>query len=449
MELKILIVEPNPEIAEIFRKNFAEQFGAIVTLYSDAKTALRSLTDLQSSYSLFIVRNLNIHAEEEIAVLFLNHIYDFSLKTPLIVIGEFEHAYKKYAYISEKMRIEELNRLTLKALGLKKEDFKNVKLPEYIAYPLRFFYLLNAFPTTVCMKLVKKAGDEYVCHFKAGDEFNTEGLEKYAEVGLTEFYVPKEENEVFMNAIILQGLTAIKKASTLEENIQATEQTFIISAELMKGLGINSTATLLVDQTLQIMRAQVTKPDQLAQLLKKLLDNQMSYSYRRSYLICVLSNALFPKMEWGSGEQQQIILTKLSMISYFHDIFLSDEKLLKIMNHKDFKNADLTTDERDLVLNHANRAALLVQSYPRLPQGVDVIIKQHHGVTNGVGFPEQYTIAISPMAIFFIVVEDFATQLLSLNPGDKIHTIVQVLKERYQLPSYKKIVNEIEAMVIK
>jgi hypothetical protein len=447
MELKILIVEPNAEIAEIFRKNFAQRFDAKVIVFNTANKAIEHLEITTIIYSIFIVRNS--HGEEAIAAKVLNYIYDQSLQIPCIVVGEFEHSFKKYVVIPEKTRIEELNRLMLKELGLKKENFKAVKLPEYIAYPLRFFYLLDTFPTTVCMKRIKKAGDEYVCHFHAGESFNSDGLEKYAEVGLTEFYIPKDENEAFMNAILVQGIQSIKKSSTLEESVSATEQIFVISSDLMKGLGINASATLLVDQTLQVMRAQVTKPDQLTQLLRKLLDNQMSFSYRRSYLICLLSNSLFPKMEWGNGEQQQIILIKISMISYFHDIFLDDEKLLKIMNQEDFKKSDLTPAERDLVLNHANRAALLVQGYPRLPQGVDLIIKQHHGVSNGVGFPDQLTSAISPMAIFFIVVEDFATQILTLKEGQKLSSIIPILKERYQLPSFKKIISEIEALLAK
>lgn len=447
MELKILIVEPKTEISEILKKNFAQQFGASVIAFANAKSSILHLKETEIVYSLFIVRNLQ--ENEASASVLLNYIYDHNLKAPLIVIGDFEHVYKNYVLVSEKLRIEEVNRLALKALGLKKEDFLKLKLPEYVGYPLRYFYLLDTFPTNVCMKRIKKHSDEYVCHFQAGESFTIEGLEKYAEVGLTEFYIPREENDAFMNAILVQGINSIKKASTLEENVAATEQTFVISSDLMKGLGINSSALLLVDQTLQVMRAQVTKPDQLSQLLRKLLDNQMSFSYRRSYLICLLSNSLFPHMEWGSGEQQQIILNKISMISYFHDIFLEDEKLLKIMNNEDLKSANLTVAEKDTVLNHAHRAALLVQKCPRLPQGVDLIIKQHHGVSNGVGFQEQLTSSISPMAIFFIVVEDFATQLLMLNTGQKISTIIPILKERYQLPSFKKIVLEIENMLKK
>ena len=447
MELKILIIEPTLEIAGILQKNFAEQFGAGVTVFSKVGEALTHFDLNKPKYSLIIVRNFS--PKEEIAHIFLNYMYDQSLMTPLIVIGEFEHSYNKFTAISEILRVEELNRLAMKAMGLKKEDFKKLKLPEFIGYPLRFFYLLSLFPTHVYIKLVRKAGDEYVERFQKGENFSADDLEKFAELGLTELYIAKEENEIFMNAILIKGISSIKKTSTLEESVIATEQTFVISSELLKALGINPSTTLLVDQTLQVMRAQVNKPDQLSMLLKKLLDNQMSFSYRRSYLICLLSNELFPKMEWGSGEQRQNMLEKLSMISYFHDIYLDDDKLLKIITSEEFNKSDLTSFENDQVLNHANRAALLVQQYPRLPQGVDLILKQHHGTTNGVGFPVQLSASISPMAIFFLVLEDFATKILTLKPGEKINSIIPMFKERYQLPSYRKIVNEIEKMLKK
>ncbi len=154
-------------------------------------------------------------------------------------------------------------------------------------------------------------------------------------------------------------------------------------------------------------------------------------------------------MEWGSQEQQNILLEKITMVSFFHDIHLEEERLLKIMDTKALKKANLTPNEKDLVMNHANKAALLIQSYPKLPQGVDLIIKQHHGVSNGVGFPEFFTAGISPMAIFFMVIEDFVTQMLEQKDLSGIPNILIHLKAKYELPTYRKVVTEIEGIVSK
>lgn len=452
MNLKFLLVEPNESLGELISKNLEREFGARVILCKSAAEATEPIKKGEY-FDLFVVRNNSEETPdrpiEAIAAVFLNLIYDNSLKTPLIVIGEFEHTYKKYALVSDHLRIEELNRLVLKALNLKKEEFNHLKLPDYIPFPIKYFYLMNLSPCDVYIKLVKKTGDEYVKRLNFGENFTRENLRKYEDLGLAEFFILKEERELFMNGLLTQSLKNLRAPHTIDEAVVMTGDSFVISSDLIKSLGITSTCVAMVDQTVQQMRTQITKTDKLGSLLKKLLDDQLSYSYRRSYMICLISHTLLPKMEWGSHEQQTNMLEKLSMVSFFHDIYLEEERLLKIMDNEGMKKAGLTPRERDAVLNHANKAALLAQTYPRLPQGVDIIIKQHHGVSNGVGFPEMLTAGISPMAIFFVVIEDFVTQILEHNDLNNFSEILFNLKQRYQLPTYRKIVAEIEAMLTK
>jgi hypothetical protein len=305
-------------------------------------------------------------------------------------------------------------------------------------------------PCDVYIRLVKKTGDDYVKRLHLGESFTKDDLKKYEDLGLQEFYILSDERELFMNGLLTQSLRNLKSSQSVEQAMEKTGDSFIISSDLIKSLGVSSTCIAMVDQTVHQMRTQIMKSDKLGLLLKKLLDNQMSFSYRRSYFICLMTYTLLPKMEWGSSEQIPSLMEKISMVSFFHDIYLlEDEKLLKIMDYDTFRKANLTSRERDAVLNHANKAALLTQTYPKLPQGVDLIIKQHHGVSNGVGFPEMLTTAISPMAIFFIVVEDFVTCVLEQGNVDNFVSIIKYLKERYQLPTYRKVVTEIEAIVVK
>ena len=452
MELKILLVEPNAEIGDLIAKNLERELGARIIHFKSGVEAIESVKK-GDYYDIFIVRNMSQetvdHPIEAIAALFVNLIYDNSLKIPLIVIGEFEHTYKKFAMVSDRLKIEELNRLVMKACNLKKDDFDHLKLPDYISFQTKFFYLMTLSPCNVFIKLVKKTGDEYVKRLHFGESFTKDDLRKYEDLGLQELYILKEERELFMNGLLTQSLRNLRVGQDNDQTLVMTGDSFVISSELVKSLGISSTCVAMVDQTVLHMRNQISKADKLGHLLKKLLDNKLSYSYRRSYLICLMSHVLIPKMEWGSSEQQISILEKISLVSFFHDIYLEDEKLLKVMDLESLRKANLTPRERDSVLNHANKAALLVQSYPKLPQGVDLIIKQHHGVSNGVGFPEALTVGISPMAIFFVVVEDFATCILEHNDLENFANIVKYLKLRYQLPTYRKIVTEIEALVIK
>lgn len=453
MDLKILLVEPNEQIGDLIAKNLDREFDAKIIYLKSGAEAIERIKGGEY-FDLFVVRNHSQetvdHPIEAIAGLFLNLIYDESLTTPLIVIGEIEHTLKKYAMVSDKLSIGELNRLVLKALNLKKESFGHRKLPDYIAFPTKYFYLMTLCPCDVYIRLVKKTGDDYVKRLHLGESFTKDDLKKYEDLGLQEFYILKDERELFMNGLLTQSLRNLKLSQNIEQAMEKTGDSFVISSDLIKSLGVSSTCIAMVDQTVHQMRTQIMKSDKLGLLLKKLLDNQMSFSYRRSYFICLMTYTLLPKMEWGSSEQIPSLMEKISMVSFFHDIYLlEDEKLLKIMDYETFRKANLTSREKDAVLNHANKAALLTQSYPKLPQGVDLIIKQHHGVSNGVGFPEMLTTAISPMAIFFIVVEDFVTCVLEQGNTDNFISIIKYLKERYQLPTYRKVVTEIEAVVVK
>lgn len=455
MQLKFLLIEPVETTAEVIEKNLQREFGAVTVTTLTAAEGVERLKKAEH-FDLIVARNFAEetaeHAAEPIAELLLNALYDFNLKTPLIVIGEFEHTYKQYALVSERLRIEEINRLVLKALDLKKEDFNHLKLPDYIPFPIRLFFLMSNSPCDIYIKLVKKTGEEFVKRLHFGETFNREDLLKYEELGLKEFFVLRDERELFMNGLLTQSLKTMKALTNTDEKaaVAVVGDSFVISSDLILTLGISPAAIAMVDQTITHMKSQINKSDKLGQLLKRLLDNQLSYSFRRSYLISLLSHTLLPKMEWGSGDQQSILLDKLMLVSFFHDIYLEEERFLKIMDNESFRKADLTPRERDLILNHANRAAMLVQSYPKLPQGVDMIIKQHHGVSNGVGFPEVLTASISPMAVFFIVVEDFVTQLLTLNEDtSRVPLIIKNTKERFQLPSYRKVATELENIILK
>lgn len=404
--IKILLIEPTETIGDLITKNLQRTFDADVTYVKTAEVGVDAVKN-GSQFSLIIARNL-------FAAPVLNCLYDLSLQTPFIVIGDFEHVYKKYALVSDQLRLEEVNRLVLKALGLKKESFEHLKLPDYVPFPVKHFFLMNKSPCDVYIKLVKKTGDEYVRRLKTGESFDREDLLKYQEFGVTDLYILKENYDVFMEGLLTQSLNALKNARSMEEAVDLAGESFAISTDLMRELGITPVCVAIVNQTIASMKNQIVQAGKLGPLLKKILEDHHSYSYRHSFLICALSYTLLPKMEWGSGDQQASLLEKIAMVSYFHDVYLDDEKLQKICSTEEMRKAGLTPRETDQLINHAHHAATLVQSYPRLPQGVDVIIKQHHGATNGVGFPEVFTAAISPMAIFFIVVEDFAKKVLAL-----------------------------------
>lgn len=441
MKLQILVVEPSEQVRSILQRNFENQFGAEVIQSSSSSEAVNIL-DSGEFFDLIVTRNE--FDDVQLANILLNYIYDHSLKTPLIVIGDFEHSLKKMAFVSPKPRIEEINRLCLRALNLKKENFKSLKLPDFIPYPTHYLYPMKFTPCDIYIRLVKKEGDEYVKRFNEDEEFSRADIAKYEELGLKEFFVLKDETVEFTNALIGQSLNKVKESAPEQIN-EVLDSTFSISMDMIRKVGITPEAKVLADRTIAEIDQQVSKSELFSSLLKRILDDKFSFSYRRSYLTSLIAASIIPQLDWGGVENYPQMLHKITMVCFFHDVYLEDERLLKVMDSTALKSQEFVKnlDEKNMVINHAHKAASLMQSYAKLPTGVDLVIKQHHGSSNGVGFPEQLTSALSPMTILFIVVEDFANKVLT---SEKINLekIMEELTLKYTLPSYKRIVTEIK-----
>ena len=114
VRLKIVIIHPDIKVRDVLRRNFEDNLGAEVL---ETLSSSETFNLLEKNPDVSAIITLNEIGEDKVAGLLLNYLYDLNLKTPLIVIGEFEHTLKKYAIVSSVLKIEEINRLILKSLN--------------------------------------------------------------------------------------------------------------------------------------------------------------------------------------------------------------------------------------------------------------------------------------------------------------------------------------------
>ena len=112
---------------------------------------------------------------------------------------------------------------------------------------------------------------------------------------------------------------------------------------------------------------------------------------------------------------------------------------------------DLSVKEKELVLNHARMAAELVITYRRSPMGADLLIKQHHGMTNGIGFAIDFKDDISPLSKIVIISEAFVEEYMKGKDNDPnyqidLKKIIPTLIEKFKKSTYKKIIETLETI---
>ncbi|WP_127715845.1 hypothetical protein [Halobacteriovorax sp. HLS] len=447
-----LIIESDERVLDLLTQGLGNEFDANIITEFDFDSVEQILNT--ESVDLVIVRNsfeLNMR-DIQAAKLLMNLVYDLEKGPPIIVLGEFEFVGQHFDSLPDRFRIEELYRTVIKVLEITPEQIQHFKLPDYVSLAIENFFLIDHAPCDFYIKIVSVDGERFLKRINSQESIDREVIEKYQNNRVRSFYVKKEDHPNLLNHLLQQSLEKIVKVGQSSKSIhEINSETYGISQNLIDAIGVTEHTIRLANASIASMVKSVRGSRNLKSMLEELLSNPSSYAYKRNYLISALCCELAPLMEWGSGDQLDLQIEKMTFFSFFHDIFIKEEQHLKIFSNQQVKELDLQTSE--LVLNHANKAASLIQSFPRTPGGVDLLIKQHHGTTSGVGFAQNFTTNISPMAIAFIVVEKYAYHILEMKSDDLLSSdkkmeIFNKLYAEFSLPSYRKIVESLEKISI-
>ncbi len=450
--LKLLLIESNDRVLKLLGDGLSLDFDAkILSTYKtfDAKQIID-----HERPNLIIVRNkFKVDDESiEMANTVMNYLYDIRSNIPVIVLGDFEFPSGIFEVLPDRFRIEELKRLIIKLLKISPDQLRQMKLPDYVPLAIQNFYLMEVASCDIYIKLQTKTEEKFIKRINKDDSIDKFAVQKYEENRVQFFYIRKEDHTHLLNELLQQSLEKIVNVAKSGRSVhEINSDTYSISQNLIDAVGVTDHTVRLSNVAIAAMSKSIEGHREISGLIKDILDNPGSYAYKRNYLTSALCHEIAPLMDWGTGEQLSLQQEKMTYLSFFHDIYLRNESHLKIFSNEDVKNLEL--EAGDLVLNHANMAANLIQSYPKTPSGVDILIKQHHGTTTGVGFAGSYSAGISPMAIAFIVIEKYAYHILE-HSSEELEDIVtrkgifHRLYEEFKLPSYKRIVDILNKLSI-
>jgi HD-GYP domain-containing protein (c-di-GMP phosphodiesterase class II) len=189
----------------------------------------------------------------------------------------------------------------------------------------------------------------------------------------------------------------------------------------------------------------------LKNLLGELLESKQEYVYVHSLVSSFVASKIVEKMPWGSLEQAE----KIAFAFFFHDLYL----LPVYKKHPEFKSEEelllddhVSEEDKKLIMDHAKLSGDLIKTFPRAPIGADMIVTQHHGMINGVGFAINYKDDISPLSKIMMISETVADDLLkTYQQGIKEvnkEKIIEKLNQKFRTHTYKKIIQTIDLINI-
>ncbi|EQC43069.1 hypothetical protein M899_0417 [Bacteriovorax sp. BSW11_IV] len=445
-----ILLEKNQRVIDILKPALAKEFNVNVEVGSSADD-VSLLLKKENQFSIVLARNIfeDVNEKIEFAKLAFNCLYDIESEVPLITFGDVDFTYQNLKSLPDRFKVNDLFMTVKEVLNLSSKDMESIKTPDFVPVPLNNFYLMTSCFCDVYIRIQKDGKDHYVKRIKSGDVFDKDVIKKYEDMKLESFYVQKEDHEEFLDQLLDQSVQKVVETTERDAHIEVIADSYGISQNLIDDLGFSKQVVTMSNAAIGSMMKNISDTG-FGAMLRDLLKNKNSFSYKRSYLISLFSYQVIPRMDWGQSEKQiNQNFEKMVFVSFFHDILLKEETHLKIMSQSDLKDADLPGFQQTLINEHANKVSTMVQRFPKAPPGADVIIRQHHGTLNGVGFSEGPSNNISPMALVFVVIEDFVHQLLMQLESGKISTsdLFVSLEAKYKLVNYKKVVTILKRIV--
>ncbi len=434
-----LIVESHLQLTDFYSINLHTWVDSQTVCVKQARFLIEYLQNNETKPELIITK-AKIGTEHTAEAIY-EYLSKEKLNIPLIVIGDSPLDKTQIPHLNSSLEIKELIQASAKALNVTAKEMAEKAVPDFFEIPIQHFHLIDF---SICNVFREEEGS-FKLFIKAFDEISPHALKNLIGQGTMSLFVEKDHRLKFVTNINQEIASKLElKDLSEDEQVSAVEMSQQLLQEKFERLGVTPETVELAKRNMKYMVNSAKKAPGLKHLLKRLLKNKAGYQFKHSQILTFVSSHLMEQLNWGNDEQKE----KMQFISFFHDITLQNSEQARIHSEEELKKSNLTENEKKLVRNHAQLTATLIQNYPGAPVGVEQIIKQHHGVTNGVGFSEHYSQNISPMAIVFILAEDLVESLIFPPKNFSFKTKISQMRKTYHTQRFQKIIDALETVTL-
>jgi HD-GYP domain-containing protein (c-di-GMP phosphodiesterase class II) len=433
-----LLVENNPKIESFYTLNLSTWLGLETLTARKSEGALKVIEAMSSEIQLIVVRA--VIQKEETARLIIDFLASRDLTIPVIVVGPTTEFPGSIGHITNALQLKVLIQTVAKALKITAKEMSEKPVPDFFPISIEYFKQLKRSTCTV----YEDVDGQFPMKFEKLKDFEPGSLDKLITAGVKKLYVNKLDRLEFVNNVSSEIMSTLEHAElTVDENISAADKSIELLSRKLLNLGINEETIQLANKNIAAMRKNARSYPKLGKLLDRLINNKASYLYKHSQILTYICLHIVKNIDWGNAEQED----KISFIAFFHDIVLENDTQAKIKSTLELKKTEFTPAERTLVDKHAQMAAEFVQKFPHAPMGSDQIIRQHHGTLNGIGFSEHYGNNVSPVAVVFIIAEEF-TRLIMENEAAPLNKeeLMKNLREEFSTSRFQKILDLLETI---
>jgi hypothetical protein len=233
------------------------------------------------------------------------------------------------------------------------------------------------------------------------------------------------------------------------DKIQLNSDSYLVVLDLFRNMDINNYTAEIISESMRTMKALVRLPEALPVFFSTLREKKINYSYAHCHFTCIVLTNVVGSFSWCNKDTKDVLI----YLTYFHDLGLHSDRLIKAHHYYLQEEEKLTEDEKGIILKHAETAAKISGKVLHTPFDLATLIKEHHGIKTGIGFTEFLSSNVTPLCMVSIVVEEFVTCYLDITQEGALdisrvdlEAILKALEDKYSMYTYLETVKALKKL---
>ncbi len=378
MSIKILVVEDDPELAEILTE-ILEDEDYSPTWAENGKIAQEKLS--QENFDL-VISDVQMPVMDGIAL--LHWTKENKAGTPFIIVSGFSHALetdksifeKIDEFISKPFKSEEI--LNSVRLCLGENSLKADDVGLFVKVPIKEFFHSIKPDFDIFIKLSNENAIKVV---NKGENIAHDRLESYIKKGVKHLYIKRMD---FQKLIQFHSfmLTAISENDQVDfdKKFQLMRRTGELITEKLSDDNFSEedfeNAKVFAESILNVLADR----NDTYQLLQNFADDYIEL-YTHSIAVSVLSSMIASNLEQPLEYKDKF---NISLAAILHDI--GKKELSNEIIETPF--AQLSHEQRELYKSHVGKSREVLEKIDNVPEEVKKMAHYHHRYKNGDGYPD-------------------------------------------------------------
>lgn len=279
---------------------------------------------------------------------------------------------------------------------------------EYISVPIDTLIHFKLVPFDLYIKVGE---DKFLKRIHANDDIDADTVKALKEKGVTELAFERKHNKDFSLMLLNNMINKVESDYSSEDaKAQATNEVFVTTKDIVRSVGLPPKVIEVCESVMERITSDVTKgKDKFSSYLSGMqTKKELSYQFRFVELTSFIATQMVELS--GEAAKEEHIRTVV-FCSFFCDIALKEASHLSYRSDESIK--DLWPEDKTAIIDHALKAAEIVQKYKNAPADASEIIKQHHGALDGKGFPKAIPDSLRSLAKILFASQEIATALLN------------------------------------